>query len=152
MVGREALEAEVAGREVELLVEAGVVGDVHLAVLPDVAARAVEHGGGVVVEPGGAALEEARHDRHVEFGGELGEGLGARAGDGLGEGEEGGVLGLAEVARAEELGQADHLGPAGRGFADAVHGLRHVGVGVLPHRHLNEAEFHRGAVGHGSGR
>ena len=74
----------------------------------------VEHGGGVVVEAGGAALEEAGDEGDLVFADDGGEALRAGAGDGLGEVEEGVVLTLAEVLGAEELGQADELG-AGAG-------------------------------------
>ena len=55
-------EAEVAGGEVKLLVVEGVVGDVHLAVDVGDAAVALDGDGGVVVEAGGSALEEAGDD------------------------------------------------------------------------------------------
>src|SRR5690606_28816293 len=43
-------KAEIAGGEVEFLVESRIVRDVHLAVLAEIAAVGVENGGGVVVE------------------------------------------------------------------------------------------------------
>ena len=55
-------KAEVAGREVELLVEGRIVRDVHLAILAGDRARAVEHHRGVVVQPGRAPLEQRRDD------------------------------------------------------------------------------------------
>ncbi len=57
--GAGGFEAEVAGGEVELLVVERVVGDVHLAVEVGDAAVLFDGDGGVVVEAGGAALEEA---------------------------------------------------------------------------------------------
>ena len=81
----DAREAEVAGREVELLVVERVVGDVHLAVEPGDAAVGVERHRGVVVEARGAPLEERRHDRDLARGRELAERLGRRARDRLGE-------------------------------------------------------------------
>ena len=63
----EGAEAEVAGREVELLVEERVVRDVHLAVQAERARRRVEDDRGVVVEARRAPLEERRDDRHARF-------------------------------------------------------------------------------------
>ena len=61
-------EAQIARREIELLVVERIVGDVHLAVDAQQRAVGVEHGGRVVIQPGGAALEERRDDDHVELG------------------------------------------------------------------------------------
>src|SRR2546422_795800 len=59
----EGAEAQVPGREVELLVVGRIVGDVHLAVDPQHAPVGVDNGGAVVVEAGGTALEHG-HDYH----------------------------------------------------------------------------------------
>ena len=99
-----------------------------------------EDGGGVVVEAGGAAFEEGSDDDDFFFAGDGAEALGAWAGDGLGEVEEGDVFALAEVLRAEELGQADDVGAFTGGFADAVCGLVEVRVGVGAAGHLHEAD------------
>ena len=80
-------KAEVAGREVELLVVERVVGDVHLAVLAEERAVGVDDRGRVVVEPLGALLEERRDDHHAELARELRQRLGGRARDRLGERE-----------------------------------------------------------------
>ena len=108
-------EAEVAGGEVELLVVERVVGDVHLAVdggdVVGGGAGVVECGGGVVIQARGAALEEGSDDDEGVLADDGGERGGRGAGDGLGEVEEGVVLALAEVLRAEELGQADESAP-----------------------------------------
>src|SRR5690606_27640635 len=69
--GRERAESEIARREVELLVVTRIVRNVHLPVLADIAALAVDHGRRVVVEARRAPLEQARDDRDVELGGEL---------------------------------------------------------------------------------
>ena len=110
VAGDVGLEAEVARREVELLVVEGVVRDVHLPVATRQLAIGVEGDGGVVVQARGAALEEAGADHHPALGRQLAQGLGGRAGDGLRQVEAAGVLALAEVAGAEELREADQLG------------------------------------------
>src|SRR2546426_4772797 len=51
-----------------------------------------------------------------------------------------------EVARAEQLREADDLRPGPRGFADFGDAVREVGVGVGRHRHLNEPNLHAGNV------
>ncbi len=51
-------------------------------------------------------------------------------GYGLGEVEELDILPLAEILGAEELGKADDVCPATRGFAHAVGGFVEVGIGV----------------------
>ena len=58
------MEAEVAGREVELLVVGRVVGDVHLAMYAGNATVGVEDDCCVVVKPGCATLEKTcdEHD------------------------------------------------------------------------------------------
>ena len=81
----EARKAEVARREVELLVVQGIVRDVHLAVEPGDASVGLERDRRVVVEALGAPLEERRHDRDLARGRELAELLGRRAGNRLGE-------------------------------------------------------------------
>jgi hypothetical protein len=73
------LEAQVAGREVILLVIPRVVRDVHLAVLAEIPALGVEHGRRVVIEPCGALLEQARNERDLQLRRELAEHVGARA-------------------------------------------------------------------------
>ena len=62
--GVERLKAEVAGGEVVLLVIERIIGDVHLAIAAAERAVGVEDDGRVVVEPGGAALEDRADDDH----------------------------------------------------------------------------------------
>ena len=121
--GGERLEAEIAGGEVELLVVERVVGDVHLAVDPGERAVGFKDGGGVVIEAGGAALEEAGDDDDFFFARDLCEEVGGWAGDGLCGVEEGVLLALAEVLRAEKLWEADDVGAGACGFADEGCGL-----------------------------
>ena len=59
----------------------------------------------------------------------------------LREVEERGVFLLAEVGRAEELGQADDLGALAGRLRDRATALREVLVGVRRHRHLDEADL-----------
>ena len=133
-------EAEVAGGEVELLVVEGVVGDVHLAVDVGDAAVLFDGDGGVVVEAGGAALEEAGDEDDAGFAADAGEDVGGGAGDGFGEVEEGVVFALAEVLGAEELGEADEGGALAGGFVDSLGGLVEVDAGVGVAGHLDESD------------
>src|SRR6202041_104535 len=82
--GAGGFEAEVAGGEVELLVVERVVGDVHLAVEVGDAAVFFDGDGGVVVEAGGAALEQGRDEDDAGFAADLGGLVGGGAGGGLG--------------------------------------------------------------------
>src|SRR5690606_5606641 len=127
-------EAEIARREVELLVELGIVRDVHLAILAQVRALCVDDRRGVVIETGGALLEQRRDDHHAQLGGDLLQSLSARTRDGLSEREELVVLSLAEVVPAEEFLEADHLGAPGCGLADTLDRPLQVlgGVGTGP--------------------
>ncbi len=144
--GLRGFEAEVAGGEVELFVVERVVGDVHLAVGVGDAAVFFYGDGGVVVEAGGAAFEEAGYEDDSGFAADAGEGVGGGAGDGFGEREEGVVFALAEVLGAEELGEADELGAETGGFVDALGGLVEVELGVGLAGHLDEGYALGGAV------
>src|SRR3546814_15760007 len=62
--GVEHRPAGVAGLEEELLVEAGDLRDVGLAVLAEVAAVGVDHRAGVVVDAGDVLLVDRHHDDH----------------------------------------------------------------------------------------
>ena len=144
LAGRQGLETEIARGEVELLVVEGVVGDVHLAVGSGDRVFSfglvVEDGGGVVVEAGGSALKEAGNEDDLFFADYGREALGARAGDGFCEGEEGVVFALAEVLGGEELGEADEVGSGTGGFVYAVGGLIEVLGGGGGHGHLDKAD------------
>ena len=94
---REALEPEIAGGEVVLLVVERVVGDVHLAVTPTQRAVRVDDDGGVVVQARSAALEEGADHRDAVVGRGAAEGVGAGSRDGLGQVENRRVFLLAEV-------------------------------------------------------
>ncbi len=138
------LEVEVAGGEVKLFVEEGIVGNVHFAVEAGDAigpvAGEIEDGGGVVVEAGRAALKKAGDEDELHFGDHGGERMGGGAGDGLGEVEEGVVFALAEVLGAKKLGQADKGCAVFPGFADAGEGFREIGGRVRLAGHLDQGD------------
>ena len=101
-------EAEIARREIKLLVIERVVRDVHLAVDAEQRAIGIDDRGGVVIDAGGAALEERADDRRRSararaFASASVDGPGNR----LREIEQIRVFLAAEILRAEQV-------PAGR--------------------------------------
>jgi hypothetical protein len=116
---------------------------VRLAVDAERAAVRVEHDRGVVVDALRALLEQRRDDRDLALRGELRERLAALARDRLGEIELRGVLALAEVAGAEELGQAGDLRALTRRRVDALERAREVLRRVLFHPHLDQRDSQR---------
>src|SRR5947207_242539 len=94
VLGLPASEARVTRREVEFLVIKRIVRDVHLAV--DALERSVriDDRRRIVVEAARALLKERGDDDRVVLFGDLAEGIGAWAGDGLGELEEAVILHL----------------------------------------------------------
>src|SRR5688572_7668841 len=107
-----------SGREVELLPEPLDLRDVLLAVLAEVRAVGVDHGGGVVVQAVLHDLVHRQQHHHPQF---LGDGLeplrGRAVGDLLGVGVVLGLLDLAEARPVEELLEADHLRSLGARLA-----------------------------------
>src|SRR5439155_501546 len=99
-------EAEIPGREVELLVVCGIVGDVHLAVQADQASVGINHGRGVVVETRGAPLENWGDDHDSGALRHLAEHVRGGPGDGLRQVEQGRVpqSGAYHVIRRYALG------------------------------------------------
>ena len=87
--------------------------------MPEQRAIGVDDGRRVVIEAGGALLEQRRDDHHAQFGGERAEAIGGRPGNGFGQIEQAGVFFAAEILRAEKFLQADDLRALARGFADA---------------------------------
>ncbi len=140
MRGVERAEAEVAGREVELLVVERIVGDVHLAVDALHRPVGVDDHRGVVIDAGGAPLEQRADDDDLVLGGDLGQRRRRRARDRLGEIEVRVILRLAEVLGRVQLGQADHLRAARCRLAN----LRERALAVLRRivgaAHLDETE------------
>src|SRR3546814_6049093 len=102
--GVEHRPAGVAGLEEELLLEAGDLRDVGLAVLAEVAAVGVDDRAGVVVDAGDVLLVDRHHDDHrVLLRVVLHEADGGAVGDLLGSGIPLGVLARTEVRlRSEE--------------------------------------------------
>ncbi len=101
-------ETRVAGTEVELLLVAGAVGNVALAVDPQDRAVRVHHREAVVVGRAGL-LEERDRDRDAELPGEGGKARDRRMPlGGLRPREELVALFRAEVRPLEELGRQDH--------------------------------------------
>jgi len=141
-------ESEVAGGEVELLVIEGVVGDVHLAIHVGDAAVLLDRDGGVVIEAGGSALEERGDEDNAGLAADAGEDVGGGAGNGFREIEEGVVFALAEVLRAEELGEADEGGSLTGSLVDALGSLVEVELGVRGAGHLDEGDAFRGVLSH----
>ncbi len=127
--GVEDRPAEVAGLEVVLLPEALDLRDVVLAVLAEVAAVGVDHGRGVVVDPGLLLLVHGHHHDEVQLPGErLHPDDGRAVGDGLGPAVVLRLLDLTEVRRVEHLLESDHLRALGGGLSgvplmEADHGL-----------------------------
>ena len=141
-------EADVSRSEVELLVEAGIVGDVHLAVEARDLAVGVEGDRAVVVKAGGPLLEERDDHRDSVLLRGRAQGLGAGAGHGLREVEARVLFLLAEVGGTIELGQANDLRALGGRFPDPLDGLVQVGRWVLGHLHLDEAHRELRCLGH----
>ena len=117
--GIDRLEADVAGGEVELLIEAGIVRDVHLAILAQQGAVLLEHHGGVVVQAGGAALEQRADDHHAMLLRKRAKALGARPGNRFGQVELIHRFVLAEVRAVVQFLQQDQLGTLGSRFSHA---------------------------------
>src|SRR5208283_2112045 len=86
------LEAQIAGREIKLLVVKRIIGDVHLAVGPAQHAIRIENRGGVVIKARRTFLEERRNQHDFILEGCGGKPLRGRAGDRLRKIEESRVL------------------------------------------------------------
>src|SRR5581483_3432309 len=138
--GIDSLEAEIARREVVLLVVERIVGNVHLAVDARQLAVGVQCDGGVVIEARRAALKERSDDADARLASDLGKFCSRGAGDRLSQIKEAQVFALAEILGAKELGQADDLGAESRSFADVPKGGSEVGFWIRPHAHLDKAD------------
>src|ERR1035437_5115713 len=147
-------EAEVSGAEVELLPEAGRdVRDVGLAVLAEVSAVVVDHGGGVVEQACLLDFVDGYDERDVMLLGQIPhEADGGPVGDGLGEIVPAGSLLAAEVGSVEDLLEANDLRAGSGGLLDigdvlidhgllggGKRGVRWGGVGGLNQRTANDA-------------
>ena len=73
----------------------------HLAIDPEKGAIGIDDDRSIVVQTLGTFLEERRDDHYPVFAGEFLEGLGAGAGNSLGELEPGVILVLAKIVTLE---------------------------------------------------
>ena len=85
----------------------------HLAVLAGYGSIGLQHHGGVVVNAGGAALEEGEHNDHAQFLGQGTEAFGGGAGNGFCQVAQFGVFFLTEVKAVMQFLQHYQLGPLG---------------------------------------
>ena len=109
----------------------------HLAVLAGGAAVGVEHHRGVVVQAGGALLEQRADQYHAVLPGQFAEALGRGAGDGFGEVEFVHRFVLAEVRAIVQFLQQDELRAGLGGFGHALFDDGEVrrGIAVVPFLH-----------------
>src|SRR5580698_2530070 len=96
-------KAKVAGREIEFFIIKRVVRDVHLAIQAENSAVLIESHGCVVIDPGGALLEQRCDQDDFQLFGYFGEFGRGRAGDGFGQIEKSMVFALAEVLRLKKF-------------------------------------------------
>ena len=101
--GVDGLEAEVARREVELLVVARVVGDVHLTILAGNRAVLLQHHSGVVIQTRGTTLEQRCDDNDLQFFGEFAKKIGRGSWNRFCLVEHADVLRLTEVQAVVQL-------------------------------------------------
>src|SRR5690606_12788030 len=146
--GLDGLEAEVARREVELLVVTGVVRDVHLAVLAGQAAVGLQHYRGVVIQPRRATLEQRGDDDHAEFLRQRSQRRGGRGRSRYGESERRRVLGLAEVGAELQSLQQHELGALRGGLAHALHADLEVVFAVVVAVLLHQADTEDSVLAH----
>src|SRR5688572_9815584 len=141
-------EAGVAGREVELFVEQRIVRDVHLAIHAHQRPVGVDYRRGVVIDAGGALLEERGDDHRLVLLRQPRECVGRRARNRFREREEAMVFHLAEILGAEQLLGAENL----RAFLERA--LREgqlmgeVLLGILTAAHLRQTDFDGRRRGH----
>ena len=102
-------ETKIAGREIKFFVEQRVVGNVHLPVNAEQRAVGVNDRGGVVINAGGAFLEQRGDDDDLVLLRELLERLGAWAGNFFGQLKILVVFALAEILRAEQFLRANYV-------------------------------------------
>ena len=110
--------AAVAGGEIEFFLETGVLRNVSFAIKTHQRAVGVVDGGGVVIKAGSAVLEQRRNEDDAEFTGDFPQAIGDRAGQGIREVEEVGVLNSAEIGREEKFLGDDDVGTVFRRLAD----------------------------------
>ena len=91
------METQDARREVELLVVAGIIRDVHLTVATCYRSVFLKHDSGVVIEAGSTPLEKRGDQHHATLLGQRTVDVGGRPGDRLGKIEIIDTLYLTEV-------------------------------------------------------
>jgi len=97
------LQPQVPRREVVLLEEAGIVGNVHFAILADDLAGRINEHGSIVVNTSGPSLEKRSGDEHAKFASHFRQPLACRARNRLRQFEILLVLLLRKVAAGEEF-------------------------------------------------
>ena len=112
----------------------------HLAVRTTQHAIRIEDRGRVVIDAGGAFLEEGRDQYDFVLEGCGREFFGASAGDRLRQIEQSSVFTLAEILRLEEFGQADYVGAFSCCFRNAIERLGQVVDGLGAARHLDQGD------------
>src|SRR4051812_33100633 len=105
----ESLVAEIAGREIELLVIKRIVRNVHLAIHAFERSVRIEDCGSVVVNAGRAFFKQGSYERDLLILRHFAEALGGGSGNRFGKIEKRVVFALAEILCLEEFGQADDL-------------------------------------------
>ena len=139
-------EAQVSGREIELLIEERIVRDVHLAVGAGNAAVRLQDHGGIVINAGRTALKQRKHQHNAQFLGQLAVGLRGRPGDGLRQVAQLGVFLLAEVQTVVQFLQHHQLGTLRSGFTDVLLQTGHIlgdmgGARLLHHAYLQFSHY-----------
>jgi hypothetical protein len=139
----ECAEAEVAGGEVEFFVVAGVVGDVHLAVQPTTSPLAPITAAALWYSPG--ARRSNRDAMTITPAWRATAPMASVLGPGIlsAKAKVGRILGLAEIGRAEKLGQAHHLGALRGCLSNLRAGQIEIRLWLRRHGHLNQADFER---------
>ena len=138
------LETQIARREIELLVEARIVRNMHLAVLARYASVLLDHDSRVVVKSRSPPLEK-REDKHdPEPLGQVTEIFSGRSRDCLRQVAERRVFGLAEVHRIVKFLEHNQFSALGGAFTDVLSQFGDVRLYVcraalLHHSHFQDA-------------
>src|ERR1019366_2148589 len=133
-------KSEVARREIEFLEVKRVVGDMHLAVFAKERSIGVYNCGSVVINTGGAALEQRPNDGDVQAAREFRKGLGRRPRNRFREFKEIRIFLAAEILRAKQFLQANDLGAARGGLANTRFRLGKVLPRIGGTAHLDQAD------------
>ena len=133
------LESQVARGKVELLIEAGVVRNVHLPVFSGNAAILLQDHGRIVVKPRGPSLKEREDQDNAKFTCERSEPLSGRSRNRLGEVTDVGLLCLAEIHTIMKFLKYNELRTLCSAFPYILLELCNIGGDVSPARLLNHA-------------